>query len=241
MVVCAFFHRQSTIYDHPFQVKPKYPNWLQRQSLLQIWERKGAPDVRLNILIDVIAEVGYIINTMNENNRPKSLDNWSYQMKKLQELIHELQRCCEDKKLYESNRFGIPYSEIRVLMLFRNEKYLTVKGASDSLDVAKSRVTKLINSMYERGLISRMADPGDSRVKLLSLTTKGKQIAAAVEDFQNEIQAQILGRLEPEERSKVISGLELLRAAMQEVRERLEQPESRAICPTHHMQSEKGT
>jgi DNA-binding MarR family transcriptional regulator len=143
------------------------------------------------------------------------------QLKRLQELINDVQRCCEDKKLYESRIFGIPYSEIRILTLFENHRYLTVKGVSDILDVAKSRVTKLVNSMHEKGLICRTDDPSDARVKLLSLTKKGKKISEEVGVFQGEIQAEILSRLEPEDRSRVITGLELLRSAMQETKERL--------------------
>jgi DNA-binding MarR family transcriptional regulator len=146
-------------------------------------------------------------------------------MNRLQELINEVQRCCEDKRLYESRKFGIPYSEIKILMLFRSDKYLTVKSVADRLDVAKSRITRLVNSMHEKGLIDRRDDPGDARVKLLSITDKGEKIASRVQTFQSEIQAEILGRLEPDERFKVLSGLELLRSAMQEVKERLAFPE----------------
>ncbi len=160
---------------------------------------------------------------MNKKDQIQSENVLPCQMKRLQELINEVQRCCEDKRLYEAAKFGIPYAEIKILTLFGSERYLTAMGIAERLDVAKSRVTKLVNSMFDKGLIERMDDPKDARVKLLSLTIEGKKKASEIEEFQGEIQARILGTLEPEDRSRVIAGLELLRSAMREVKERIAQ------------------
>ncbi len=163
---------------------------------------------------------------MNKKDQAYSNDIVPQQMKRLQELINEVQRCCEDKRLYEARTFGIPYAEIKLLALFGSERYLTAMGIAERLDVAKSRVTKLVNSIFDKGLVQRTDDPKDARVKLLSLTVEGKKKAAEIEQFQGEIQARILGALEPEDRSRVIAGLELLRSAMREVKERLAPPEN---------------
>ena len=160
---------------------------------------------------------------MNKKDQIQSENVLPCQMKRLQELINEVQRCCEDKRLYEAAKFGIPYAEIKILTLFGSERYLTAMGIAERLDVAKSRVTKLVNSMFDKGLIERTDDPKDARVKLLNLTVEGKKKASEIEEFQGEIQARILGTLEPEDRSRVIAGLELLRSAMREVKERIAQ------------------
>ena len=62
---------------------------------------------------------------------PKMQDELlTYQTETLQDLIAEVVKCCEDRKLYETNRFSLPYAEVRCLMLFEGERYLTVKGIS---------------------------------------------------------------------------------------------------------------
>jgi len=157
---------------------------------------------------------------MNENYAGKAV--FEFQKQRLNVLISEVRQCCEDKRLFESLKFGLPPAEIGCLRLFKNERYLTVKGIADQLDVAKSRVTHLINSMNKKGLIYRMVDPADGRIKILRLTPEGRKIVDAVTRFQAGMHQKILSRLEPEDRNKVISGLELLRSAMQEVKEEME-------------------
>lgn len=142
----------------------------------------------------------------------------TYQTSRLQSLIKEIQQCCEDRKLYESSRFGLPYSEIKCLLLFNGERYLTVKNMAERLEVAKSRVTKLINDLASKKLAEKISDPKDSRVKLISLTPLGKKISNEVNIFQNEIHMNILSQMNEKERKDVISKLELLRASMEAVK-----------------------
>lgn len=145
-----------------------------------------------------------------------------HQLQRLNQLIDEIRRCCDDKHLIEVEEFGLPYAEIRCLMLFGGERYLTVKGISERLEVAKSRVTKLVNSINEKGLAERTVDPSDGRVRLLRLTPAGREIVDRITAFQKQIQTKILEKLDPSDRSRVISGLEILRAAMQEAKSEME-------------------
>ena len=142
----------------------------------------------------------------------------TFQTSRLQNLIKEIQQCCEDRKLYESSRFGLPYAEIKCLLLFNGERYLTVKNMAERLEVAKSRVTKLINDLASKKLAEKISDPKDSRVKLISLTALGKKISNEVNIFQNEIHMNILSQMNEKERKDVISKLELLRASMEAVK-----------------------
>jgi DNA-binding MarR family transcriptional regulator len=142
----------------------------------------------------------------------------TYQTSRLQSLIKEVQQCCEDRKLYESSRFGLPYSEIKCLLIFNGERYLTVKNMAERLEVAKSRVTKLINDLALKKLVEKISDPKDSRVKLISLTPMGRKISNEVNSFQNDIHMKILSQMNEEERKAVISKLELLRTSMEAVK-----------------------
>ena len=138
-----------------------------------------------------------------------------YQISRLQGLINEIVHCCEDKRLYESQRFGLPYAELRCLMLFEGERYLTVKGIAQRLEVAKSRVTKLISGLAEKGLIETIEDPRDARIKLINLTPAGRARSEQIADFHREIHAKILKNIGADERLNTLSYLELLRSAME--------------------------
>jgi DNA-binding MarR family transcriptional regulator len=145
-----------------------------------------------------------------------------YQTQRLVDLISEMLQCCEDRKLHEAQKFGLPYSELRCLMLFNGERYLTVKGISQHLDVAKSRVTKILEGLIRKGLVERVDDPKDGRIKLISLSPEGQKKSEEMTAFHHEIHRKILLQLDPDERKNVLSHLELLRSAMEAVKERFE-------------------
>ncbi|MBU2487918.1 MAG: MarR family transcriptional regulator [Proteobacteria bacterium] len=142
-----------------------------------------------------------------------------YQVLRLRDLINEMVRCCEDRRLYEHHRFDVPYAWVKCLLHFDGERYLTVKTLAEKLDVAKSRVTKIVDGLVEKGLVLRMEDPGDARVKLISLTKKGEEKLREVQEFHLMIHGKILMQMAPEERIALISHLERLRAAMEVVKE----------------------
>jgi len=144
-----------------------------------------------------------------------------YQAQRLQELITEMVKCCEDRKLFETGKFRLPYAELRCLLLFAGERYLTVKGIAQKLDVAKSRVTKIVNGLMKRGLVRQIDDPHDARIKLISVTPAGKGKYQEIAAFQRELHRQILLHLDADERKGVFTYLELLRAAMEAVKEQL--------------------
>ncbi len=159
---------------------------------------------------------------MNENHLQRyNQDLVGHQTLRLQDLINEIVQCCEDKRLYESQRFGVPYAELKCLMLFEGERYLTVKGIAQKLDVAKSRVTKLINGLIQKGLVGRIEDPRDGRIRLISLTPAGQRKSEQVADFRREIHSKILLQLSADERTNTLSSLELLRSAMEAIKEAL--------------------
>jgi DNA-binding MarR family transcriptional regulator len=144
-----------------------------------------------------------------------------YQALRLQGLISEMLQCCEDRKFFETEKFGLPYAELKCLLLFGGERYLTVKGIAQKLDVAKSRVTKIINGLMKKGLVKQIDDPGDARIRLISLTSAGQEKSQEIAAFQRELHRQILLRLDAGERKGIFSYLELLRSAMEAVKEQL--------------------
>jgi DNA-binding MarR family transcriptional regulator len=158
---------------------------------------------------------------MNVNELKINKDLLGYQTLRLQDLIGEMLKCCDDRKLYESQKFDIPYAELKCLLLFGGERYLTVKGIAQKLDVAKSRVTKIVNGLIEKDLVRSIYDPNDSRVKLINLTPSGQKKSDEITAFQKEIHRKILLQMSPDERKRVLSNLELLRASMEAVKEQL--------------------
>jgi DNA-binding MarR family transcriptional regulator len=158
---------------------------------------------------------------MNEKTFAIKEDLLTYQTHRLQELIAEMLKCCEDRKVYESGKFALPHAELKCLLLFDGQRYLTVTDIAQKLEVAKSRVTKLVNGLKEKKLVEEIDDPKDARIKLISLTPAGHTRFNEIAAFQRELYRTILLQVDADERNHVLSSLELLRSAMEAVKEDL--------------------
>jgi DNA-binding MarR family transcriptional regulator len=142
----------------------------------------------------------------------------AYQTQRLQALLKEVNGCCEERYLHETRKFNLLYAEIRCLMLFKGERYLTVKSIAQKLDVAKSRVTKIVDGLIDKGLVQRVEDPGDGRIVLVKLTAEGLRRSEEIERFRSEIHNKILMAMNGEERKMLLANLDLLRATMESVK-----------------------
>ena len=159
-----------------------------------------------------------IVHSMNikgQNQTPVS----ESQLAQFQDLIAHLFQCCQERMQYQSERFGLPDAELRCLMLFGQERYLTSKGIAKKMKVVKSRVSKIIEGMEEKGYIRRIKDPQDSRVVLLALTQKGEMKWNEIDMFLKGVHQKVLLHMPNEQRTSAISALEILKTSMESVKE----------------------
>ena len=156
---------------------------------------------------------------MNNKSANHFDDISPYQLEQFQRLVSRLYQCCQERMHYQSEKFGLPDAELRCLLLFSKERYLTPKGIALQMNVVKSRVTKIIDGMVRRKLIQRVKDPEDSRITLLSLTPKGQDKLNEINDFLESIHLEVLSQMAPEQRKTVLTNLEVLKASMEAVKE----------------------
>ena len=142
-----------------------------------------------------------------------------YQLDKFQELIAKLFQCCQERMQYQCDRFQLPDAELRCLLLFGDERYLTAKSIAHRMNVVKSRVSKIIDGLIRKDLIQRIADPEDSRVKLLSLTSVGQKKINEIKSFMEDVHGQVLSQMAPDQRQTMLTNLDILKASMEAVKE----------------------
>ncbi|HWR92267.1 MAG TPA: MarR family transcriptional regulator [Desulfobacterales bacterium] len=123
---------------------------------------------------------------------------------------------------YQSERFNLPDAELRCLVLFGEERYLTSKGIAYKMNLVKSRVSRITDGLIRKELIQRIKDPGDSRVSLLSLTPKGQEKLDEINSFMEDIHSRVLQQMAPDQRKAVLTNLEILKASMEAVKELME-------------------
>ena len=153
---------------------------------------------------------------MNEFGRQPDIPE--FQLQQFQELITRLFQCCSERMQYQSDRFQLPDAELRCLLLFGDERYLTPKGIAQKMNVVKSRITKIIDGLLKKKLIQRIKDPEDSRISLLSLTPKGHKKISDIKDFLNEVHEQVLLQFPLEQRQNLLMSLDMLKSSMESVK-----------------------
>lgn len=141
------------------------------------------------------------------------------QLRQFQELIGRLFQCCQERMQYQSDRFELPDAELRCLMLFDNERYLTSRSISQKMNVVKSRISKIVDGLVKKGLVQRIKDPEDFRVSLLSLTPGGQKKLNEIKGFLEDIHYQVLKQMAPEQRKTILLNLDFLKASMESVKE----------------------
>jgi len=160
-----------------------------------------------------------IVLAMNDYKDFNTPEVSEYQLDKFQELIAKLFQCCQERMQYQCDRFKLPDAELRCLLLFGDERYLTAKSIAHRMNVVKSRVSKIIDGLIRKSLIQCIADPEDSRVKLLSLTSAGQKKINEIKHFMEDVHSRVLSQMAPDQRQTMLTNLDILKASMEAVKE----------------------
>ncbi len=115
---------------------------------------------------------------------------------------------------------GMTIPQLRTLDLLERMGALRMGSISTHLGRALSATTTVVDRLVEKGMVARSSDPDDRRVVLCELTELGR---STIDQFwrigTGRIEV-ILDVLEPEQVERVVSGLELILWAEQEIKRR---------------------
>ena len=156
---------------------------------------------------------------MNQLIHANQFDVSQNQLKQFQELIAKLFQCCQERMQYQCERFDLPDAELRCLVLFGQERYLTAKGIAQKMNVVKSRVSKIVDGLIRKKLIQRIKDPEDSRISLLSLSPQGQKKLNEINGFLENVHHQVLSQMAPDQRTAMLTNLDILKASMEAVKD----------------------
>lgn len=71
---------------------------------------------------------------------------------------------------------------------------------ADELRIAPRSATEVVDALEDRGWLRRAADPTDRRATMLTLTPRGQDLVARIEDVRRDASEQVLGVLTEEQR-----------------------------------------
>jgi DNA-binding MarR family transcriptional regulator/GNAT superfamily N-acetyltransferase len=106
-----------------------------------------------------------------------------------------------------------PYSltESRILYELAHADGLTATSLRRDLDLDAGYLSRILKKFEADGLISRVPSPADGRESVLSLTEKGRNAFAPLNDASVKVVETLLGRLDASRRRSVLRAMDTLR------------------------------
>jgi DNA-binding MarR family transcriptional regulator len=106
----------------------------------------------------------------------------------------------------------LPLGQLRVCnILYEGPRPMSV--LSRDLNVSLSAMTQIADRLETAGLVNRIAEGNDRRIKCLQLTPQGEKILRLREDARVRRVREALGQLPSEARTDVLAALETLAGA----------------------------
>jgi MarR family transcriptional regulator, organic hydroperoxide resistance regulator len=98
---------------------------------------------------------------------------------------------------------GLVTSHGDILMALFEKKVLTMKEIAGRIERDKSTVTALIGKLIKFGYVKKESDPQDSRVVLVALTEKGKNLRPDFDDISNKLLSTVYKGISDNEKKTV--------------------------------------
>ncbi len=160
-----------------------------------------------------------IFNTMNKDESVFAPDVDVEKLSRFMEIVDKLQQCCRERSAYISDKFDLPQAELRCLLAIGEQRYTTPGELAKRINVAKSRVTRLVDNLVSKKLVDKVTDPADSRVRLLTLTPDGQAKRMEVNDFTEEVGRLLLGQMDASRQDEVLENVSALVSCMRNVKD----------------------
>ncbi len=106
--------------------------------------------------------------------------------------------------------------QLRTLVLIATREGINTSAVAAALDIHPSNASRLTERLVQAGLVARTPDTDDRRTVVLSLTTSGSDLVAAVMDYRRTRFRAVLSALEPAARRQLRLSLDAFSEAADE-------------------------
>jgi len=125
--------------------------------------------------------------------------------------IRELANRFIERELARRGVVGILPAHGAVLnFLFAQEKQVPIKELVRHTGRVKSTVTQVVAGLERSGYLTKTASTEDSRVILVTLTERGRQLQSQFAEISNALEARIYGEMPMESRQQLVDSLSVL-------------------------------
>ena len=139
--------------------------------------------------------------------------------------------------------YGLSVSQWKILPIIGYYGPMSSKEVGERTSLEPEKVTRAVNQLVRRGLVTRQSDANDRRKVVLSLAAKGNDVFKESEKRRGLIEEKFLGALQPGERKalhQIFDKLEVRAAEMFEGKQawrRILGEDTRAMSATKSINS----
>ncbi len=142
--------------------------------------------------------------------------NKDFDVGKIADLTFEPVTRCQEKEARFAQQYAMGVAEFRCLRhLFQNPG-ANVKQLAESMNLTSSRLTRIIDRLVEKDLVSRKEGAEDRRIFIVDLTPKGKPLAQKLFDDYLKLHKEIFSTIPAFEYENIAYSLEQLLKAVNE-------------------------
>jgi DNA-binding MarR family transcriptional regulator len=127
-------------------------------------------------------------------------------------LVHEVARLLKRRFEDEARGHGITLPQWRALTMIAKNDCISQVSLAAMIDADPMTMSGILDRLEKRGLVTREADPADSRAKLARLTDEGQVLFSVARSVGQAMYVSALEGVSPDERQTVESVLEKIRA-----------------------------
>jgi DNA-binding MarR family transcriptional regulator len=121
---------------------------------------------------------------------------------------------------------GVTLAQCHTILEIEDLGQATTVELSKRLGLDKSTLSRTIDGLVNIGLLERVAHPTDRRFNLLSLTTKGREVADQINQSNDDFYRRVFEGIESERHDEVIDNFEKLIWAMRRHQDHLNKENS---------------
>ncbi len=105
---------------------------------------------------------------------------------------------------------GLSMPQFGILMQLHHHHHCGVSDISQRFDITAPAASQLVDKLVQTGLIERIEDPDDRRVKQISLSAKGKTMIEKGLAHRYRWVDQLVKELNPADREKISEAFDIL-------------------------------
>lgn len=125
-------------------------------------------------------------------------------------LIHQLLRAMESSDRETCACHDVTHLQGMVLVEIANNQPLNMQQLAQSMQLAVSTMSRVVDKLVNAGLIDRQPDKDDRRVVQCTLTEAGQDTAGQLKDCYDEFFDKLVDNIPPDDLSGFLSGLRIL-------------------------------